>query len=64
MYQVVRVGKQQVRYLQGGGAVPALDVIKAIARGFSPERAFNLFKDDTLLKIIDITDYAGKNSST
>ncbi|MFA6064619.1 MAG: KH domain-containing protein [archaeon] len=42
----------------------ALDVIKAIARGFSPERAFTLFKDDYLLKIIDITDYTGKNSSS
>jgi ribosomal RNA assembly protein len=42
----------------------AIDIIKAIARGFSPERAFTLQKDDYLLKIIDITEYAGKNSST
>ncbi len=42
----------------------ALDVVKAIARGFSPERAFTLFKDDYLLKIIDITDYTGKNASS
>jgi len=42
----------------------AADVIKAIARGFSPERAFKLFEHDYLLKILDITDYTGKNAST
>lgn len=42
----------------------AVDVVKAIARGFSPERAFKLFEHEYLLKIIDITDYAGKNHST
>jgi ribosomal RNA assembly protein len=41
----------------------AIDVIKAIARGFSPERAYTLFKEDYLLKIIDITEFTGKNSS-
>jgi len=42
----------------------AVDIAKAIARGFSPERAFTLLKDDYLLKIIDITEFAGKNAST
>ncbi len=42
----------------------AVDVIKAIGRGFSPERAFKLFEHDYLLKIIDITDYTGKSKST
>ena len=41
----------------------AADIVKAIARGFSPERAFNLLKDDYLLKVIDITEFTGKNSS-
>ncbi len=31
-------------------------VIKAIARGFSPEKAFKLFEDDYLLDIIDISE--------
>jgi len=36
-----------------------MDVIKAIARGFSPERAFSLFEDDMLfLDIIDLSEYA------
>lgn len=42
----------------------AHDIVKAIARGFSPERAFTLLKDDYLLKIIDITEFTGKNHST
>jgi ribosomal RNA assembly protein len=42
----------------------ATDIVKAIGRGFSPERAFELFKEDYLLKIIDITEFVGKNSST
>ncbi|MFA6268287.1 MAG: KH domain-containing protein, partial [archaeon] len=41
----------------------AIDAVKAIARGFSPERAFTVFKDDFMLKIIDITEFAGKNPS-
>jgi ribosomal RNA assembly protein len=42
----------------------AMDTVKAIARGFSPERALKLFEHDYLLKVIDITDYTGKNAST
>ncbi|HDI13134.1 MAG TPA: RNA-processing protein [Hadesarchaea archaeon] len=41
------------------GALKAKDVIVAIARGFSPERAFRLFEDDQLLEILDIRDFAG-----
>ncbi len=49
---------------EGENYFQAIDIVKAIARGFSPERAFTLLKDDYLLKILDITEYAGKNSST
>ena len=41
----------------------AMDVIKGIARRFYPKRAFTLLKDDYLLKIIDITEFTGKNPS-
>lgn len=38
----------------------ALNVIQAINRGFSPERAFRLLEDeDMMLSIIDLTDLAG-----
>lgn len=41
------------------GALKAENVLKAIARGFSSNRAFRLFDDDQFLEIIDITDFAG-----
>jgi ribosomal RNA assembly protein len=37
------------------------DVIRAIAHGFSPKKAFNLFKDLYYLEVIDIGEYAKKN---
>ncbi|MDI6642541.1 MAG: KH domain-containing protein [Candidatus Hodarchaeaceae archaeon] len=41
------------------GVLKARDVINAIARGFSSERALRLLKDDQLFEIIDIRDFAG-----
>ena len=42
----------------------AKEVIIAIGRGFSPERAFKLLHDDTaVLKIIDLRDIVGKSPS-
>jgi ribosomal RNA assembly protein len=41
------------------GALCARDVLNAIARGFSPERAFRLFDEDVYLEVIDISDYIG-----
>lgn len=38
------------------------DVVKAIGRGFSEERAFRLLEDDIFLKLFDIRDFAGKNA--
>lgn len=52
----------EVRIEPGGdplGALKAREVITAIARGFSTERAFRLFEDDQLLEIMDIRDFAG-----
>lgn len=48
---------------EGEDFFKALDIIKSIGRGFSPKRAFILLKDDYLLKIIDITEFTGKNPS-
>ncbi|MEM3723439.1 MAG: KH domain-containing protein [Candidatus Hadarchaeales archaeon] len=41
------------------GVLRAGEIIKAIARGFSPERAFRLLREDQFLDIIDITEYVG-----
>lgn len=42
----------------------AVEVVTAIARGFSPERAFELVKDDFVLQVIDLKDYVGKSSNS
>ncbi len=46
------------------GALKAREVIQAIARGFSSERAFRLFRDDQLLEVIDIRNFAGSSERT
>lgn len=44
-------------------ALKALDVVKAIGRGFSPERAIVLFKEGYRLEILEIEEYAGKTGN-
>lgn len=39
----------------------AKNIIKAIARGFSPETAELLLKEDYILDVIDVTDFTGKS---
>jgi ribosomal RNA assembly protein len=41
----------------------AIEIISAISKGFSPERAYRLLKED-LLDLLDIRDYAGKSSNS
>ena len=41
----------------------AADIVKAIGRGFSPERAFRILEGDYLVKIITIAEFTGKNKS-
>ncbi len=41
----------------------AMNAIKAIGRGFDPQTAFKLLKDEYVLDIIDITDYAKTKNS-
>lgn len=43
------------------GVMKAQDVIKAVGRGFSPEKAFQLFDDDNFLDILDVTAYSGRS---
>ena len=42
------------------GAMRARDIVLAIGRGFSPERAARLLKDDTYLGVIDIKRVTGR----
>ena len=39
----------------------ARDIVKAIARGFSPERALALKSEDIYFTLMDIRDYVGKS---
>jgi ribosomal RNA assembly protein len=41
----------------------AIEIISAISKGFSPERAYRLLKED-LLDLLDIRDYAGKSANS
>lgn len=40
----------------------AMDVVKAIGRGFSPQHAYRLFDDMEYLEIIDMKDYVGNKT--
>lgn len=41
----------------------AKDVVTAVGRGFSPERAMTLVDDDMVLDVIDLRELFGKNES-
>ncbi len=42
-------------------ALKCSDIVKSIGRGFSPEKAFELLKDDVYFTLIDIRDFTGKS---
>ena len=42
-------------------ALTVQDIVKAIGRGFSEERAFRLLDDEIFLRMFDVRDFAGKN---
>jgi ribosomal RNA assembly protein len=44
-------------------ALQAEEVVKAIGRGFSPENAYGLFREENYLAVIDLRDYAGHKES-
>ena len=41
----------------------AFDIVSAIARGFSPQRAFQLLEEEKILNVIDLREYAGKSEN-
>jgi ribosomal RNA assembly protein len=58
----------EVRIYNRGSQDPLIvmkvtDLIRAVGRGFSPERALRLLDDDEYFEVIDIRDYVGKKSS-
>ena len=46
------------------GALKARDIINAISRGFSPERAFRILDEETLFQILDLRNFTSSTNST
>jgi ribosomal RNA assembly protein len=46
------------------GILKARDIVLAIGRGFSPDRAFRLLKEDTYLGVVDIKRATGKRAKS
>ncbi len=42
-------------------ALKIIDVVKAVGRGFNPDKAMRLFDDDEYLEIVDIKEAVGAN---
>ncbi len=52
------------RSLLEGNPFKALEIISAIARGFSPEKAFKLLNEDIVFQLLDVRDYVGNSQSS
>jgi len=50
--------------LEKSDPLKAVQIVNAIAKGFSPERSARLLKEDNLLDIMDLTAYAGKSRNS
>src|SRR3990170_7987466 len=50
--------------LETSDPIKAVQLVTAVARGFSPERAGRLMKEDTVLDIMDLRQYAGKSRNS
>jgi len=45
-------------------ALMALDIIRAVARGFSPQKAYKLWSPNIYLQIIDLTEFLGSSGKS
>jgi ribosomal RNA assembly protein len=41
----------------------AVDIVSAVARGFSPQRAFVLLEEEKILIVVDLREYSGKSEN-
>lgn len=66
---VIRVDPEgEVRIYNRGSNDPltvmmVTDLVRAVGRGFSPEKAIRLLDDDEYFEVVDIRDYVGKKGS-
>lgn len=47
-----------------GDPFRAVNVVEAVARGFSPPKALRLLEEDTMLEVIDLRDFVGKSENS
>ncbi len=57
---IMVVGSKPVEQMEGFKAV---EIITAISRGFSPQRAMRLMEDDEVFQQIDLRSYTGKSQN-
>jgi len=50
--------------LEKSDPLKAVQIVNAVARGFSPERSARLLKEDNVLDIIDLAAYTGKSKNS
>jgi ribosomal RNA assembly protein len=43
------------------GSFKASEIILAVSKGFSPQRAFRLLSDECILQLVDLREYSGKS---
>ena len=43
-------------------ALQLMDVVKAVGRGFNPDKAMRLFEDDEYLEVVDLKEFIGERS--
>jgi ribosomal RNA assembly protein len=50
--------------LEKSDPLKAMQIVNAIAKGFSPERSARLLQEDNVLDVIDLTTYTGKSKNS
>ncbi|MDA4134799.1 MAG: KH domain-containing protein [Thaumarchaeota archaeon] len=50
--------------IEEGDPFRALNVVEAVGRGFSPQRALKLLDPETTLEVLDLRDFAGKSDNS
>jgi ribosomal RNA assembly protein len=46
------------------GILKARDIVNAIGRGFSPDKAFSLFDDNQIIEVVDLKEIVGDSKNT
>jgi ribosomal RNA assembly protein len=62
-----KTGEVRISYkteaLEDANPFKAVDIVSAISRGFSPQRAFVLLEEEKMLTVMDLREYSGKSEN-